>query len=127
MDFFETAISYYKNLPTWSWLSARNIRPSNTTTYTLGDIQAVLTAGFGAVPYIACQGPRYNATAAGNGTLDHGYTQLSEVWYYHHVYGRPQRGQAVPVNASINGGSLGNCAKTPGAIHYYERAAGSVA
>ncbi|KAI9744780.1 MAG: hypothetical protein M1818_001705 [Claussenomyces sp. TS43310] len=127
VDFFETAIMYYEQLPTWKWLAAKKIHPSNTTTYTLSDIQAALTAGFGAVPYIGCSGPRYNGTAAGNGTLDRGYTQISEVWYYHHVYGRVQRGHAVPVNASINGGSLGNCAKAPGAIHYYERAAGSVA
>jgi ribonuclease T2 len=125
VDFFETAVSYYQNLPTYGWLSAKNIRPSNTTTYSLSDMQAALTTGFGAVPYIGCSGPRYNATTAGAGTQDSGFTQVSEVWYYYHVYGRVQRGQGLPVNASINGGSISSCATTPGALHYPLRAPGS--
>ncbi len=83
--------------------------------------------GFGAVPYIGCSGPRYNATAAGNGTLDNGATVLTEVWYYYHVYGRVQRNQGLPVNASINGGSVSNCAKAKGALSYYQRTEGSEA
>lgn len=112
---------YYENLPTYGWLSARDIRPSNTTTYSLADLQHALSKGFGALPYIGCSGPRYNATAAGHGTLDNGFTVISEAWYYHHVYGKVQRGQGLPVNASINGGSVSNCAKAAGALHYYER------
>lgn len=84
-------------------------------------MQAALTTGFGALPYIGCSGPRYNATAAGNGTLDNGYTVVSEMWYYYHVYGRVQRGQGLPVNASINGGSVSNCAKAKGALLYPQR------
>lgn len=125
IDFFETAVLYYENLPTYGWLSAAGIRPSNTTTFSLSAMQAALTQGFGALPYIGCSGPRYNATSAGNGTMDNGYTQVSEVWYYNHVYGRVQRGQALPVNASVNGGSVSNCAKAAGALHYYMRAPGS--
>jgi ribonuclease T2 len=70
-------------------------------------------------------GSRYNTTDAGKGSLDNGYTLLSEVWYYYHVYGRVQRNQGLPVSASINGGSVSSCSKTPGAIRYLERAAGS--
>ncbi|TVY35747.1 Ribonuclease T2-like 1-A [Lachnellula subtilissima] len=125
IDFFETAISYYETLPTWTWLGAQGIYPSNSTTYSLTDFQSALVKGFGALPYIACSGPKYNATAAGNGTLDNGGTVLSEVWYYHHVLGRVQARQGVPVNASINGGSLGNCAKAKGALKYPLRAVGS--
>ncbi len=95
VDFFETAITFFQYLPTWGWLSAKNIRPSNATQYSLADIQGALTSGFGAVPYVGCSGPRYNATAAGKGSLDNGFTQLSEVWYYYHTYGRPQRGQGL--------------------------------
>ncbi|EON96354.1 putative ribonuclease t2 protein [Phaeoacremonium minimum UCRPA7] len=127
VDFFETAVAYYQNLPTWGWLSAADIRPSNVSSYSFADIQAALTTGFGAVPYIGCSGPRFNTTEAGAGSSDNGYTRLTEVWYYYHVYGRPQRGQGLPVDASINGGSVSNCAKTPGAIHYYERTASSEA
>jgi ribonuclease T2 len=39
------------------------------------------------------------------------------------VYGRPQEMDTVPVNASST--YLTNCAKTDGAIHYYERTNGS--
>jgi ribonuclease T2 len=67
VDFFSTAVAYYENLPTYGWLSAANIRPSNTTTFTSGDIQDALTKGFGALRYIGCSGPKYNATTAGMG------------------------------------------------------------
>jgi ribonuclease T2 len=125
IDFFETAVYYYSSLPAYGWLSAASIRPSNTTTYSLTNLQSALTKGFGAVPYIGCSGPKYNTTEAGKGTMDNGGTVLSEVWYYYHVYGKPQRGQGLPVNASINGGSISSCATTPGAIWYYKRAVGS--
>jgi ribonuclease T2 len=84
-----------------------------------------LSKGFGALPYIGCSGPRYNATTAGNGTLDNGYTVVSEVWYYYHVYGRVQRNQGLPVNASINGGSVSSCANSKGALRYPLRTVGS--
>ena len=93
----------------------------------LADLQTALTKGFGALPYVGCSGPRYNATAQGKGSLDNGYTVVSEVWYYYHVYGRVQRAQGVPVNASINGGSVSSCATTKGALVYPERTVGSEA
>lgn len=127
IDFFETAVQYYANLPTYGWLSAGGIRPSNSTTYTLGDMQSSLSKGFGALPYIGCAGPRYNETAAGKGTTDSGRTVLSEVWYYYHVYGRVQRAQGLPVNASINGGSVSSCATSKGAVSYPLRTVGSEA
>jgi ribonuclease T2 len=39
------------------------------------------------------------------------------------VYGRPQEGRSVPVNAT---GSTSNCAKVDGALWYYEQTKGSV-
>ncbi|CAJ2513659.1 Uu.00g017780.m01.CDS01 [Anthostomella pinea] len=125
VDFFTTAASYFQNLPTWGWLSAGGIRPSNTSYYSLEDIQTALSSGYGSLPYVGCSGPRYNATEAGAGSDDTGYTVLSEMWYYHHVYGAVQRGQALRVDASVTGGSVTSCATTPGAIRYYERTAGS--
>ncbi|PNP48738.1 ribonuclease T2 family protein [Trichoderma gamsii] len=124
-QFYETVISYYKTLPTWRWLSASNIHPSNRTSYTLSHIQAALTREYGVIPYLGCGGPKYNETKAGKGSRDNGGTQLNEVWYYYHVYGAPQQNQALRVPADIAGGSLTSCAKTPGAIWYYERAPGS--
>ncbi|KAF9870364.1 ribonuclease T2 family protein [Colletotrichum karsti] len=126
VDFFETTVHYYKATPTWTWLADKDIKPSNASAYSLSDIQAALTAGHGAVPYVGCGGPRYNATEAGKGSLDNGFTQLSEAWYYFHVYGKPQRGDGVAVGADINGGSISNCAKAAGAVWYYERSEGSV-
>lgn len=127
VDFFETAVGFYTTLPTYEWLATADIVPSNTTKYSLSDLQTALTTGFGALPYIGCTGARFNATAAGNGSTDNGYTVLDETWYYHHVLGRVQDRRGVPVNASINGGSVSSCAKTAGALWYYERTVGSEA
>jgi ribonuclease T2 len=85
VQFFETAILYYRRLPTFGWLNAAGITPSNTTTYSIGQFQNALTKGYGALPYIGCSGPRYNETAAGKGSTDNGRTQISETWYYFHV------------------------------------------
>ncbi|KAI1503907.1 ribonuclease T2 family protein [Biscogniauxia marginata] len=126
-DYFATVVGYYRDLPTWAWLAARGVRPSNATTYSLSDVQGALRrrGAFGRVPYVGCAGPRYNETAAGRGSADAGYTVLVEVWYYHHVLGRVQSGKGLPVDADIAGGRVTNCATTPGAIWYYERTAGS--
>lgn len=126
VDFFQTAIAYYMGLPTFDWLEAAGIVPSNSTTYTLSQVQGALQAKFGAVPYVGCSGPRYNGTATGGGnSTDRGNTVIDEVWYYHYVYGRPQNGRAVPVDASVNGLSTSSCATSEGALHYYERTPGS--
>ncbi|KAI8629507.1 ribonuclease T2 [Xylariaceae sp. FL1651] len=127
IDFFGTVAAYYQNLPTWGWLSAGGIRPSNTTAYSLSDIQGALTSGFGKLPWVGCTGPKYNETAAGKGSSDAGYTVLDEMWYYYHVYGRVQRSQGIPIDANSTGGSVTSCATTPGAIWYYERTPSSVA
>lgn len=76
-------------LPTWDWLAAHDIHPSNSTTYYLSDIESALTQEYCETPYVGCAGPRYNETLTGANSTDGGYTQLSEVWYYFHVLGRP--------------------------------------
>ncbi|CAI6271656.1 unnamed protein product [Periconia digitata] len=124
VDFFETVIRYYKRFPTFEWLEAAAILPSNSTTYSYADILEPLQEQTKAVPFIGCSGPRFNATAAGANSTDNGYTVLSEVWYYEHVYGRPQEMNTVPVDASAS--YLTNCAKSAGGIWYYERSNGSV-
>ncbi|ATZ49181.1 hypothetical protein BCIN_04g03620 [Botrytis cinerea B05.10] len=126
ISFYTTALSYFSTLPTFDFLSKHHIVPSNTTTYTLSSLQSALKKESGAVPYIGCSGPRYNATEQGKGSLDNGYTVFSEVWYYFHVLGRVQDGKKAPVGADINGGSISSCATTKGALKYYERSAGSV-
>ncbi|KAI1170510.1 ribonuclease T2 family protein [Nemania sp. FL0916] len=124
IDFYSTVVSYYQSLPTYKWLSQGGIKPSNTTAYSVSDIQGALRRGFGKLPYVGCSGPKYNETAAGKGSLDNGATVLSEMWYYYHVNGRVQRVDGKPVDAS---GSVTNCAKTKKAVWYYERSRGSVA
>lgn len=114
---------YYNRFPTWSWLAQANIRPSNTTKVSLSDVQGQLTKMHGAVPYIGCTGPRYNATDAGAGSNDTGRTIINEVWYYMNVFGRPQEGISIPVNAT---GSSSSCAKASGALLYPVQANGSV-
>ncbi|KAH7123905.1 ribonuclease T2-like protein [Dendryphion nanum] len=123
VDFFETAIKYYKRVPTFEWLEDAGITPSNSTQYTYADVRDTLTDRFGSVPFIGCSGPRFNATEKGRGSADNGYTKLSEVWYYEHVFGRPQDVNTVPVDASPT--YLTNCAKSVGAIWYHERTNGS--
>jgi ribonuclease T2 len=125
VDFFSTAVAYYQIVPTWGWLATASIYPSNSTTYSLNQFQTALKAGFGATPYVGCSGPRWNETESGKGSLDNGRTVVSEMWYYFHVYGRVQGRQGVPVEASINGGSVSNCVKVDGALKYPERTMGS--
>jgi ribonuclease T2 len=113
---------YNSRLNTFKWLADHAIVPSNSTTYTLADFEEALSAEYGATPYVGCSGARYNETAAGKGSLDNGRTQVSEMWYYFHVNGRPQEGNSVALERT----GSSSCAKAEGAIHYYERANGSV-
>lgn len=119
IDFFQTAVLYYERLPTYTWLANAGIVPSNTTKYSLADIQSALTTAYGALPYIGCTGLRNNVTG------DTGYTVVDEVWYYSHVFGRPQAGSSTPVGANSIPSSVSNCAKSAAALWYYERALGS--
>lgn len=123
IDFFDTTIKYYQRFPTFAWLQQAGITPSNKTQVTLSDVQGALTKAATAVPYVGCSGPRYNETDAGRGSNDTGRTVISEAWYYMYVYGRPQDGVAVHVNAT---GSSSSCAKAKNALWYYEPTPSSV-
>jgi ribonuclease T2 len=123
VDFFETVIKYYMKRPTFTWLKKHNIVPSNSTSYTLSDLEGALLKEYGGVPYLGCTGPKFNETAAGANSTDSGRTVLDELWYYSHVYGRVQDGNAVHINQTGTSG----CAKAEGAIWYYERTNSSVA
>lgn len=129
VDYFEAAIKFFRQLPTYDWLREAHILPTNSTkpgaTYSLSKIQRALAKKFGATPYVGCSGPKYNETIEGKGSKDDGKTILSEVWYYYHVYGRSQNGKGKPVDADANGGRVTNCAKEKGAIRYPERTKGS--
>lgn len=90
LQYFETTVFYHRQLPSFDWLAKGGITPSNSTTYTLSDMQAILSKEYGGIPFVGCSGPRFNETEAGAGSNDRGFTELSELWYYSHVYGRPQ-------------------------------------
>ncbi|KID96796.1 ribonuclease T2 precursor, partial [Metarhizium majus ARSEF 297] len=124
-DFFETVVAWQRRLPSFRWLSDAGIRPSNRTSYTLSDIQRALTKEFGHQPFIGCGGPKYNETEAGKGSKDNGRTEINELWYFYHVSGTPQRGDAKKLDAGKAGGRLTTCAQAKGAVKYYERTKGS--
>lgn len=117
IEFFETTAMYFLRLPTYAWLRDADIVPSNGTAYSLSDLEDALSGAYGVEPYVGCSGPAYNETDAGQGSDDDGATVLSEVWYYFHVFGRPQDGRWAPV--AQTGSS--SCAKGEGAVWYYER------
>jgi ribonuclease T2 len=121
VDYFETVIYYYRQLPTWNWLAQHEILPSNTTAYTKSDLEDALTQEYGSLPYLGCSGPRYNETEAGRAanTTDTGRTVLSEVWYFMHVNGRPQDGRSVSVDTTTRSG----CTNATDALWYYEQTA----
>lgn len=124
---FATTLVYYNTLPTWDWLAAKGITPSNSISYTLYDVQVAQVDAFGAVPFVRCAGPSFNETLAGANSTNNGYTELSEVWYYYHTLGRVQsvHMQGVRVNTNNTGGRVTNCATSPGALKYYKRTLGS--
>ncbi|KAL4241605.1 RNase T2 family protein [Abortiporus biennis] len=86
-------------------LAASGIVPSNTTTYTLTQLQTALKSQTGALPYLGC---------GFNGTV------LQEVWYFHHVLGSEQFGHFKTVDST----TTSSCSTTA-PIHYYERSAHS--
>ncbi|KAL4246991.1 RNase T2 family protein, partial [Abortiporus biennis] len=54
VDFFNAVIRAFKQYPTFDMLAASGIVPSNTTTYTLTQLQTALKSQTGALPYLGC-------------------------------------------------------------------------
>ncbi|KAL4399091.1 RNA endonuclease [Malassezia pachydermatis] len=121
IEFYETAIKFYRELPTYDWLAAEGITPSNKTAYSLSDITNALKKHYGATPHLGCSGPSYSETDAGKGSNDHGRTVLTEVWYFNHVTGRVQDANATHIDSTTDT----SCSSADGAIWYYERASKS--
>lgn len=117
VDYFETVVNYYRRLPTYNWLAAEGIKPSNKTRYSLHKISSALEKHFGAKPYIGCSGKAFKNTDEGKHTNDSGATVLNEVWYFNHVYGRVSNGNVSRIDSLTNS----NCAQSDDAIWYYER------
>nr|BAV32325.1 ribonuclease T2 [Auricularia polytricha]BAV32326.1 ribonuclease T2 [Auricularia polytricha] len=103
VNFFDTVVAAYKQYPTYAYLAARGIVPSNSTTYTLRGVLRALEAATGATPHVGC---------AADGALN-------EVWYYSHSLGAPQLGIYKHLNTTFGA----TCPET--GIRYLERAPGS--
>ncbi|KAF7303260.1 HST3 protein [Mycena kentingensis (nom. inval.)] len=84
VDFFDAVIRAFKQYPTFDMLAAFGITPSNSTTYSLSQIQTALQSQTGAVPFLGCK----------NGTI------LSEVWYFSHVFGTESYGTYKPLDST---------------------------
>ncbi|KAI0319755.1 ribonuclease T2 [Amylostereum chailletii] len=101
VDFFLAVTRAFAQFPTYQMLAAGGIVPSNTTTYSLSQIQKALKAQYGALPFLGC---------GNNGTV------LQEVWYFNHVSGTEQFGRYKAVDTTTKS----SCSETAG-IHYYQR------
>lgn len=77
IDFLKTTVEIYQSLPTFQFLEACGIVPSNDATYALADVEGCLQeADKGYLPHIGC-------SPVG---------ELNEVWYYFYGRGRIREG-----------------------------------
>jgi ribonuclease T2 len=53
VDFYETVALHYLKYPSYDWLSAAGIVPSNSTSYKLSQFQDALTKASGALPFVS--------------------------------------------------------------------------
>ncbi|BFZ54216.1 hypothetical protein PYCC9005_001249 [Savitreella phatthalungensis] len=90
VDYFETVLLYFTRFPTFQILERAGITPSNTTTYTLAQLQDAARNYTGADIYWGCN----YAPGTRNRTI------LSEAWYYFNVYGQAQSGHIRMLNGS---------------------------
>lgn len=111
VDFVLAAIRAFKFYPSYSILASAGIIPSNTTTYSLAQLNNAFLAQTGSLPYFGCA-----KDAQGNKTI------FNEIWINAHVYGTPQYGQLKTVDTPAKS----SCSNVTGAIHYYERTPSSV-
>ncbi|KAK7465340.1 hypothetical protein VKT23_005319 [Stygiomarasmius scandens] len=100
VNFFDAVIRAFKQYPTFDMLAAAGIVPSNTTGYSLAQIQQALMSQTGALPFLGCTN----------------HTILSEVWYFSHVFGTEQYGTYKPLDTTTT-----STCSTNETIWYYER------
>ncbi|ODQ67655.1 ribonuclease T2 [Nadsonia fulvescens var. elongata DSM 6958] len=83
IDFFQTTLDLYDQLPTFEWLQDAGILPSTETTYTLQEIQSALSKQFnGFNVRLGCKG---NA--------------LNEIWYFFNLKGSIPAGKFIPIQS----------------------------
>lgn len=86
LAYFQEIVKQFQSHPTYLWLNAAGIVPSNTTTYALSDVQMALKNATGAMPFIGCD--------------DDAKEELTEFWYYNYVYGPLLGGHYVSTDST---------------------------
>ncbi|KAJ5674126.1 hypothetical protein N7462_009565 [Penicillium macrosclerotiorum] len=89
VDYFDKSAELFRQLPSYEFLEAAGILPSQTQTYALEDIEDALERSHGAPVTVRCR---------------HGL--LNEIWYYYNVAGSLQTGKFVPAKPD---GQVSNC------------------
>lgn len=85
VSFLQETVLLNQRLPTYDYLAACGIVPTNKTTYSLSKVEGCLTKKFGGyLPHVGCQNE-----------------YLAEVWYYHHLAGNIKGGRYVPTNTTL--------------------------
>ncbi|CZT43533.1 related to ribonucleases [Rhynchosporium secalis] len=92
VDYFEIAVRLMKGLDSFQFLAAAGILPSSSATYTLNQIQSVLTAAHGFPVTLGCSGARFE-----------------EIWYHYNVLGSVPTGEFVPTSPD---GTKSDCPAT---------------
>ena len=92
LDYFNTTVTLFRNLDTYTFLADAGIVPSEHTTYTLSQLESALLAVHGSPVTLRCHG-----------------SNLNEAWYHFSVLGPLQRGQFVPAKPT---GQRSNCPPT---------------
>jgi len=100
--FIKRTVGLFQTLPTFKFLEKKGIVPSTTTLYNLTDVQAALTAAFGKVPTVQCNGP--------NSAF------LNEMWYHFDTKGSVIDGLFFPTDPDDT--PSGTC---PPLIHYWPK------
>ncbi|CAN6602711.1 ribonuclease T2-like [Trichomonascus vanleenenianus] len=89
-DFYDAAVTLFRELPTYEWLKEAGIEPSTDKRWTVKQFQDVLSAKFGKSVGILCD--RHNA--------------INQIFYYYNLKGSVASGDFVPREA-LSGSS--NC------------------
>ncbi|KAI0001565.1 ribonuclease T2-like protein [Russula vinacea] len=96
--FFQRVVELFKKLPTYDWLAAQGITPSESQTYTLSELTDALKSASGYTPAITCSGRAIN--------------QIS--WYFY-VRGSLVDGEFVPIDSPLDS----SCASS--GLKYYPK------
>ena len=82
-DFYKITVNLFEKLPTYQFLKAENIVPSDEKTYTKKQIADALEKHFGKLVYFKCDN----------------HKALNEVWYFHNLKGSLLGENFAPIDA----------------------------